>query len=248
MFSTNVDDLVTRTANYMEDAGIQLKSYTEYVDALNEAQYMLCEKLRMFHKISTLNSISGAQSYLLPTDYMCLYTDPRYDDSKSIKYVDALGDSFYPTQVTYDLAREYSDLYTKTGTPKFYWIQDTHINFYPIPDYSSTGNISIEHYYYVDDLDGGSGESSTIYTTAVSYSPTNLYSVILCNATLTITLPDATLYPQLDLTIKNINTGTVTISASLSQTIDGDTSKYLTSQYQKMRIISDGSNWVVLDE
>lgn len=248
MYSVNVDDLVTRTSQYLEDQGIQLKTRLEYIDALNEAQYMLCEKLRMFHKRSTLSSTNGTQSISLPSDYMALYTDTRYDDSVAVKYTDALGSDFYLVQSDYDDVRGNSDLTTKIGTPQTYWIQDNHINFYPTPNYSGTGNISIEHYYYVPDLDGGSETSTSIYTTAVNYSPTDLYDTILCNATLTITLPNAINYPELDLMLKNIGTGTVTIATTSSQTIDGETVKYLSSQYQKLRVISDGANWLILDE
>lgn len=242
MFSTAVADLVNKTAGHLDDSGKTLVDSTAYVNALNEAQYMLCEKLRMFHKFTTLSSSDGVQTHNLPSDFMCMY------DTDSVSYTDVDGVKRTLVESDYGDVRGFDDLTTATGTPKTYWVQGNKINFYPAPDYDGTGNISIEHYYYAADLDGGTVDSSRIYTVSVDYAATDQYDIILGNGDLTVTLPDATDYNGLILTIKNIGTGTVTIATISSQTIDGDPTKSLTSQWQILSVVSNGTNWNVLDE
>jgi len=107
---------------------------------------------------------------------------------------------------------------------------------------------------------GSSGPNSTLQTggsfaTAISTQSSN-YSAsindytILCNSTLTITLPDATGAKGRIYVIKNIGTGTITITrnGSTSQTIDGTATQTLSTQYQSMMIQSDGSNWYILKQ
>ena len=40
--------------------------------------------------------------------------------------------------------------------------------------------------------------------------------------------------------------GTVTIDPSGSETVNGSSTKTLTSQYETVTIISDGSNWLIV--
>lgn len=72
--------------------------------------------------------------------------------------------------------------------------------------------------------------------------------VILVDATLgpvTVTLPDAVSLEGVQKIIKKIDSSAnhVTISCYGSETIDGVSTQTLTSQYQKLNIISDGANW-----
>jgi hypothetical protein len=62
----------------------------------------------------------------------------------------------------------------------------------------------------------------------------------------TITLGTAT--KGLVHTIKKIDSavGAVTIATTASQTIDGATTKVLTAQYDKVTVVSDGSNWHII--
>ncbi|MCD6123798.1 polymer-forming cytoskeletal protein, partial [bacterium] len=82
--------------------------------------------------------------------------------------------------------------------------------------------------------------NSNVTLTATDYT-------VLANGTITITLPAASSYPGKVYVIKNIGTGTVTVSPS-SGTIDGASSKTLSSQYYSIMVQSDGSNWYIISE
>lgn len=75
--------------------------------------------------------------------------------------------------------------------------------------------------------------------------------VILCDATsgaITVTLPTAAGRKGKAFCIKKIDSSanTVTIDGNASETIDGATTKVLSTQYSAKWIISDGANWVVI--
>ena len=46
--------------------------------------------------------------------------------------------------------------------------------------------------------------------------------------------------------VKNIGTDTVTIDGAGAQTIDGSTTKAISSQYGSLELFSDGSNWHII--
>jgi hypothetical protein len=46
--------------------------------------------------------------------------------------------------------------------------------------------------------------------------------------------------------VKNSGTGIVTIGCTASQTIDGDSTYPLSTQYQAVDLISNGTNWIVV--
>jgi hypothetical protein len=46
--------------------------------------------------------------------------------------------------------------------------------------------------------------------------------------------------------IKNSGTGTITLATTSSQTIDGVTTKTLSTQYQSYTVQSNGANWILL--
>ena len=94
-------------------------------------------------------------------------------------------------------------------------------------------------------LQVGGSFATAITTKSSNYTASVNDHTILCNATLIITLPDATGATGRIYTIKNIGTGTVTISRN-GQTIDGASSQTLSTQYQCITIQSDGSNWYIL--
>ncbi len=77
----------------------------------------------------------------------------------------------------------------------------------------------------------------------------------MCNGTFSVNLYDAG--GQTDevgnkinagrrLVIKNVGTGTITVDGSGSQTIDGATTKVLSSQYDVVELVSDGANWHII--
>lgn len=93
------------------------------------------------------------------------------------------------------------------------------------------------------------------------------FSVVTANYTLTVadrfieanaasgsialTLPDATLCGGATYTFKRIDsvtaTNTVTIATTASQTIDGASSRVMVFQYQLLSVLSDGTNWVIIE-
>ena len=75
--------------------------------------------------------------------------------------------------------------------------------------------------------------------------------LVLADATsgaLTVQLPSASLCYGEELTIKKIDSSVnaVTIDGNGSQTIDGNTTYQIIGQYALLKIISDGSNWLIL--
>ena len=75
-------------------------------------------------------------------------------------------------------------------------------------------------------------------------------NVITCDATgdsFTITLPPAAGAEGKMYTIKKVDSSvnTITIDANAAETIDGDLTKVITTQYVSITIISDGSNWLI---
>ena len=64
---------------------------------------------------------------------------------------------------------------------------------------------------------------------------------ILCTGALTVTLPS--LIEGKRYTIKRLTTGTTTIATTSSQTIDGVTTKTLTSQYACLTVVGGTSEW-----
>ena len=90
------------------------------------------------------------------------------------------------------------------------------------------------------------GSLATAIKTISSYYTASVGDyTLLCNSTLTITLPDATGATGRIYVIKNIGTGIVTVSRS-GQTIDGAASQTLSNQYQSMMIQSDGNEWYII--
>ncbi len=97
----------------------------------------------------------------------------------------------------------------------------------------------------------GSVQSAIAVKTS-NYSVADSDSVLLGNAasnTITFTLPSAVGMTGRQFTIKKTDssTNTVTVATSSSQKIDGGTTVALSSQWQFLTVISDGSNWMVVN-
>ena len=77
---------------------------------------------------------------------------------------------------------------------------------------------------------------------------TNESGNILCNSTsaFTVTLPTAASYAGRDLTIKNINTGVITIDGNGAETIDGSATLTLATQWSSATLYSTGTSWIIL--
>jgi len=87
-----------------------------------------------------------------------------------------------------------------------------------------------------------------LVTKTDDYTATTDDNVILCNkaTAMTITLPAATDNTNRVYNIKNINVGEVTVDGNGAEEIDGATTAVLSSQYESIKIISDGTAWWIL--
>ena len=103
----------------------------------------------------------------------------------------------------------------------------------------------------------GSGVSAWRYPEKVAsktttYTATGDESVILCDATsaaFTVTLPAAASFTNKHYRIKKTDSSAnaVTIDGNSSETIDGSTTLILHDQSDCVTIVSDGSNWQIID-
>ena len=92
-----------------------------------------------------------------------------------------------------------------------------------------------------------------VTSTAVSYSVISTDQVILVDSTSairTITLPTAVGIKGKLYTVKDWKgqsaTNNITIATTSSQTIDGASTVTMSTNYQTVRVVSDGSNWSVI--
>ncbi|MFM6943682.1 MAG: beta strand repeat-containing protein, partial [Bacteroidota bacterium] len=84
--------------------------------------------------------------------------------------------------------------------------------------------------------------SVTATTTLTSTDHTIIYSGTAIG---TLTLPSAAACAGREIWIKNASTYVVTIATSSSQTIDGNSTWSIPSQYETVLFMSDGTNWIV---
>lgn len=68
--------------------------------------------------------------------------------------------------------------------------------------------------------------------------------LIIASGTITVTLPDVSSSEGKMFTIKNVGVGTVTVSG----TIDGSDPHLLSSQYDFVIVVSDGTEWFIIGE
>ena len=93
--------------------------------------------------------------------------------------------------------------------------------------------------------------SFAVNSVMANYTATASDRVILCDATgnsITVSLPSASGITGRVYTIKRIDSSanTVTIDPDGSETIDGASTYSLSSQWDFVTIVSDGSNWVII--
>ena len=116
---------------------------------------------------------------------------------------------------------------------------------------SRNGNVGIGNTLPQSILEVGGAIATPISTKSTSYTLTISDSVILANAAagnIVMTLPTAVGINGREYYIKKTDTAlnTVTINTTSSQTIDGETSYLLTTQWEYIKIVSNGSNWVII--
>jgi len=98
-------------------------------------------------------------------------------------------------------------------------------------------------------VEGNAVSSTTFpFTNQTStYTIDNTDCVINCTAnTFTVTLPTSVGLEGQYFIIKNSGTGTITIDADGSETIDGLPNKLLAIQNESITVISNGANWIIV--
>lgn len=99
----------------------------------------------------------------------------------------------------------------------------------------------------IDGAGGGGGISLPYVAKTGAYTLTDAdYAVNVTSGTFTLTLPTAVGIAGRIYVIKNSGTGTVTVDANGSETIDGALTAALLSRYSSITIQSDGSNWIII--
>ena len=96
------------------------------------------------------------------------------------------------------------------------------------------------------DTDDDDNYLYSIVTVDGAYGVNQSNDYLMCNGTFTITLPAAADNMGKLLNIKNIGTGTITVDPNENETIDGDLTIAIDTQYECISIISDGSNWFII--
>jgi hypothetical protein len=91
--------------------------------------------------------------------------------------------------------------------------------------------------------------SVTAITSAITLNDTHF--IITCDASsaaFTVTLPAASKFTGRVYHIKKTDSSgnAVTVDGNMSETIDGDTTKVIATQYDSMMIVSNGSNWYII--
>lgn len=70
--------------------------------------------------------------------------------------------------------------------------------------------------------------------------------ILDCTGTFTQTLFSAASLAGKEIVVKNSGTGTITVDGSGSETIDDGLTATLSSQYESISLISDGTNWIII--
>jgi hypothetical protein len=85
------------------------------------------------------------------------------------------------------------------------------------------------------------GLATNIVTKSTTYTATSADHTINCTGTFTLTLPTTGLYVGQEFYIKNISTGTITVSSAVN--IDGTNSTNLSTQYDSLTVQWDGTQY-----
>ena len=83
-------------------------------------------------------------------------------------------------------------------------------------------------------------------TVTAEYDIQDNDSIILANGNFDVNLPLAKPSLNRSLTIKNIGSSAVTVVAQSGENIDGNNDYELTSQYDTIQIVSDGTDWHIV--
>ena len=112
---------------------------------------------------------------------------------------------------------------------------------------ASGGNIGIRTTAPNSTLQTNGSVSSSYITKTATYTITSDDYTINCTAnTFTTTLPTAVGITGRIYNIKNSGTGTITIAANGTETIDGSLTAIIATQYNSITIQSTGTNWIII--
>jgi hypothetical protein len=99
--------------------------------------------------------------------------------------------------------------------------------------------------------DDGDTFSKSQYTTITGVTTiSHLHDTVICNSAsnFTVNLPPAAKFTGRAFTIKNINTGVVTIDGDASETIDGALTMIIPTKWATIVIASNGTEWFTLSD
>lgn len=91
---------------------------------------------------------------------------------------------------------------------------------------------------------GGGGGGLTYTAKTTNYTAAAGEFVDCTSGTFTVTLPAGHTAGQ-QIVVKNSGTGSITIDANASETIDGSTTVVIATQYSALWLVSDGTNWKI---
>lgn len=149
--------------------------------------------------------------------------------------------------------------FTNSGTIANYIAGDAGNTYSGIGFNAPTTHLSSWNTAYIDGLNGNDGERyfADVYRNGTRfYVPfatkavpvTSAYSVasgigfVVCTGTFTVTLPTASSWPGREITVKNIGSGTITVSPVVS----GNTTSI--AQHEAATYVAYGTNWYVKDQ
>ena len=110
-------------------------------------------------------------------------------------------------------------------------------------------NVSNVQDFARKDRPASSGIKLPIVSKTEAYTATEADHTILCgagNQTFTVTLPAVSGLAGFILNIKNVGTGVITVDGASAETIDGNATAVINTQFDSITIQCDGSTWWVI--
>jgi hypothetical protein len=108
------------------------------------------------------------------------------------------------------------------------------------------GNTLITDSYLGGTIHSSSGLSLSYVAKTTTYTILASDYTVDCTGTFTITLPSSVGIGGRIYIIKNSGSGTITIACAGAETIDGSTTKTMSTQYGVTKVQSTGANWIVI--
>lgn len=106
---------------------------------------------------------------------------------------------------------------------------------------------TVEWSVVIDESEVNIVYASNVRSISADTTLDDTYSVVLVSGTTIITLPTSVGRSSKQFLIKKTDaSNTITINTTSSQTIDGQTSRSLSNQYDSLVLLSDGTNWNIL--